>query len=257
MTTDNCVQYSFSGLKNLTLTENSEFEIKNNQYVNAILLDDDLKSVTIYLKDGVCYSDSKLEIELFLNQIFFNLIAKSEADITFPTWNLAYTKEGSNANLYDYFCLNEDIEVFRSNRAYNIYDIVVNSSTAINNHTLLYNRIFCVLQNPNIVVQFMSLYEILLDNARNVMRVGKGQINVAKYLELHKEDYPFVKFQPSRDQTRKWKEDTFTYIRNEIGHCEKTNDLVAYKKAGSKINTQLIKKLLIVLNDVIMLLPEE
>lgn len=67
------------------------------------------------------------------------------------------------------------------------------------------------------------------------------------------------KLKPSRDPRKKSKkngeikmEDTFTYIRNEIGHSEETNDLNAYRTAGSQIDTQLIKNLLIVLNDMLL-----
>jgi len=254
MPENDCIRYSLAGFKNLTLTENLPFVIDNNHYINAIQFDDDLTKITVYLKSGVHYLDKKPDIDLFVNQILFNLIAKTEIDIEYPSWYLESVCSGGKIELCEAIAIQESVIVFKQNKAENIYRIVTNSFTGMDKHSLLYNRIFYILKNQNIVVQFMSLYEILLENSRRIVNAGRGQKNVAKYLELHKDKYPFISFQPSRDPSRGWEEDTFTYIRNEIGHCEETNDLTAYKQAGSQITPYLIKNILIVLNDVIMLL---
>lgn len=254
MPENNRVQYNLSGLKNLGLTENLLFKIADNQYIEAIHLDDDLTKVVVHLKDGVHYIDKASDIDSFVKQIFFNLVAKTDADIVCPNWYTEGIFENGKFEVTERMDFREEATVFRSYSAEGIYDTVVNSPTAIHKHAVLYERIFGVLQNENPVVQFMTLYQILLEEtSRLAGGKSRGQSNIVNYLKVHESKYPFIQFQPSRDSRKKDRdEDTFTYIRNEIGHCEETNDFIAYKQAGQKITNALIKNILIVLNDVIM-----
>lgn len=259
MLENNRIQYNLAGLKNFVLTENSPFEVENNQYIEAIQLDNNLTKMTLYLKDGVHYDDKAAEIDFFVKQIIFNLITKTETEIMCPDWYTEGVFENGELKIAEHIKIRESIAVFRSYNAESIYDTVVNSPTAIRKHAILYERIFGILQNENLVVQFMTLYQILLEEtSRLAGSKSHGQGNVVNYLKVHESKYPFVQFQPSRDPRKKDKngkildEDTFTYIRNEIGHCEETNDLIAYKQAGLQITNAQIKNLLIVLNDVIL-----
>ena len=250
------VQYNLSGLMNLTLNENSVFKVENNQYIEAIQLDNNLTKMTLYLKSGVHYDDNASEIDLFAKEIIFNLITKTETEIMCPDWYMEGVFENGKLKINERIKVREDVAVLRSYSAESIYNAVVTSPTAIRKHTVIYERIFGILQNENPVVQFMSLYQILLEQTNilaGIKDVDKyDQIRVANYLKTHKSKYPFNTFQKSRKASRPWKEDKFTYIRNEIGHCEETNDVAAYKQAGSQITSDLIKNILLVLNDVIM-----
>ena len=67
-----------------------------------------------------------------------------------------------------------------------------------------------------------------------------------------KDKYDFLYFKPTRRTDKTFDEDCFTYIRNEIGHSEQSNDINLYKQLGSQITQRLIKNLLIVINDVII-----
>lgn len=254
MNNKNCVQYNLSGFQNLTLTDNMPYKIENNKFVDTVQLNDNLTKMILYLKPDVCYSKNEPDIDIFASQILFNLIAKTEVDIATPAWYVDGIFENGKNLLNEQIGFTETLTIFKSINAKRIYDIIVNSSNSIDKHQLIYERIFGILQNPNIIIQFMSLYQILLDNTIHIVGNGKGQRNIADYIKLHEEKYPFISFKESRDPRKKARgelEDTFTYIRNEIGHCEETNDLLAYIHAGNQITNQLIKNMLIVLNDVI------
>ena len=252
----NYLQYNLTGLKNLTLCENFSFQIENNPYIETIRLADDLTKMTVYLKNGIFYGDNTSDIDSFVKQIIFNLIAKTDAEIVCPDWYAEGVFENGELRLAEHLKFQESIAVLRSYSAKSIYNIIINSPTAISKWPVLYERIFGILQNENIVVQFMSLYQILFEQT-NFLARGKnvdkyGQKAVADYIKANKSKYPFVTFQKSRKASRTWKEDNFTYIRNEIGHCEKTNDINAYKMAGLQVDLRLIKNLLTVLNDVMI-----
>jgi hypothetical protein len=114
-----------------------------------------------------------------------------------------------------------------------------------------YERIFKTLHNPNTIVQFMSLYQFLMELLQE-SRPHVSQKSVINYLKNNESKYDFLYFKPTRKEGENFDEDCFTYIRNEIGHSEETNDLNLYKQLGSQITQQLIKNLIIVINDVIM-----
>ena len=76
--------------------------------------------------------------------------------------------------------------------------------------------------------------------------------DVIDYFTKNKDKYSFLRFSPTRRKGKNFDEDCFTYIRNEIGHCEETNDLNLYTQLGSTITQELIRQLVIVINDVIM-----
>lgn len=256
----NYVSYKLSGFSGLELEENQSFEIENNPYIESIKLNDKLSSITLYLKSDVSFQDNQNAIESFLDGIIFNLIIKTQVDIDFPNWYLEFVskKDANKSTVYERLGIRDTIKIKRVQNAHYIYKDIVESPTAIGINRLLYERIFCILLNPNQVVQFMSLYEILLDKVQNIMKNGEGQEKVVNYLRINKEKYPFIEFQSSSKLSKNGKpEDTFTYIRNTIAHCENKDDFDEYMKVGSSITSRMIKNLLLVLNDVIMDLPEE
>ena len=96
----------------------------------------------------------------------------------------------------------------------------------------------------------MSLYQFLLD-LLSEGHTYPAQSYVTEYFKNNIDKYPYVSFKPTRRKNKEFNEDIFTYIRNEIGHSEETDDLELYENMGKQINNQLIKNLVHVLNDVI------
>jgi hypothetical protein len=116
----------------------------------------------------------------------------------------------------------------------------------------LYERIFKTLFNPVKVVQFLSLYQLLYE----LLSKGKSypaQRYVTEYIENNRDRYPTIEFKSSRKNDKN--EDSLTYLRNELTHCEDTNDFNLYSQLGNQISDSVIKQIIIVLNDVIMELP--
>lgn len=248
------LQYKLNGFSGLKLENISDYKI-SNKYIDAICLTEDVSSLTVILNEGISYADNKENIEIYLDHICFNLIIKTEADIFIPFRQLTSIKDGNNISINEHLSMSESVSIIRRHPAENIYSNIVNSPTNFKEKQVIYDRIFKTLQNPNFVVQFMSLYQLLME----LLSVN-GEIrqrNVVDYLKNNHSKYTFVNFQPTRKTNIKtpYDEDNFTYLRNEIGHSEDTNNMELYKKLGSQVNMHTIKKLVCIINDVIITLP--
>ncbi|MEK5256602.1 hypothetical protein NST74_24340 [Paenibacillus sp. FSL F4-0125] len=248
---NNYLQYKLRGFNNLNLQENKEYPI-NNELIESLKISDDLTLLHVYLKDNILYDKHSNKIETYLNHICFNLIVHSEASISQPVRWLEF--DSSNRMMNDAIRIRDSFTFFRNISAENVYNKIVNSPTALEKHYLKYERIFKTLHNPNQIVQFMSLYQFLME----LLSSGKEKVeqkNVTQYLRRNKKKYPFIGFELTRRKGHNFKEDSFTLLRNEIGHSEETNDLNLYESLGEKIDQSIIKKLILVLNDVIIKLP--
>lgn len=92
------------------------------------------------------------------------------------------------------------------------------------------------------------LYELIARKNRK-----SSQKNITKYIKNNKDRYPTIGFRKSRKAD--YDEDYLTYLRNEIGHCEDTNDFELYATLGNQISDEVIKLIIKVLNDLILDLP--
>lgn len=249
------LQYGLHGFESITLTDNSEHYLIDTHLFKSIYLSDDLKQMTVELKDGITYEEYNTEIEAYLNQICFNMIINSNIDLNSPhrTMEIIQDKENSNApkevKIFDYAIAREELIIQKRIGANSFYESIVNKPTAMHKHFLLYERIFKTLLNPIRVVQFLSLYQFLYE----LLSKGKphpAQANVVEYIQNHKDRYPHISFKPSRKNGKV--EDSLTYLRNEISHAEDTNDYNLYSHLGTEITDFQIKQIITVLNDVIM-----
>lgn len=249
---DNYLQLNLKGFKGLTLTENNIYEV-DNPNIKSLKFDDELKTLTVYLIEGVKYKEHFHEIKQFLDHILFNLIIKSDAELNLPQYDLKVVKDESDYKVYEGISFKCSLMVNREIEAKSFYDDIVNSPTKIEEAREIYQRIFNILNNPNRVIQFMSLYQLLMELLSEGKRIE--QKNVVEYFKKNVEKYPFIEFKPTRREVKnKFDEDSFTYMRNEIGHCEQTNDLIKYNSLGNKITSHWIKKFVSVINDVINLM---
>ena len=242
------LQYKLIGFKCLTLKDNKEDYEIDNQYIHSIYFDDKL---TVILQDGIFYNEHENEIELYLDYICFNLIIQDGVEIQCPLRRLKIVKDGSNMLMHDCIGINDKLEIETKVPAQNVYQKVVNSPTVITTKHVLYERIFKTLQNPNIIIQFMSLYQFLME----LLSDGENRVeqkHVVKYFEANAKKYNFITFKPTRRLNGFWNEDDFTYMRNKIAHIEATNNIDEYRSLGKQISPYLIQKIIIVLNDVII-----
>lgn len=252
------LQYRLHGFERITLTDNSEYYPIDTHLFKSIYLSDDLKQMTVELKDGITYEECNTEIEAYLNQICFNMIINSNVDLNSPnrTIEIIQDKENNYAQkevkIFDYATFREELFIQKDIEANSFYESIVNKPTAMDKHFLLYERIFKTLLNPICVVQFLSLYQFL-NELLSKEKPHPAQANVVRYIQNHKDRYPHISFKPSRKDGKD--EDSLTYLRNEISHAEDTNDYNLYTDLGTQITDFQIKQIIIVLNDVIMELP--
>jgi hypothetical protein len=137
--------------------------------------------------------------------------------------------------------------------ANDLYKYAIESPTAIFTKNVTYYRIFHILHNPNRISQFMELYQMLLELCTAASGKNKfEQRHVCEYFRENCSKYPQVAFKQTRRPRKEFDEDTFTYMRNEIAHCEETDNLEEYEKLGENISGQIIKEMLRVINDLIL-----
>lgn len=239
------------GFENLSLSDNQKYII-NNELIKYISIDDNLKSMYVELQDDITYSENEQKIKNYLYHICFNLIIKTEVYYDTPIYIIKFIREKDKPIIIkDRLGICDTAKILKSFSAQSIYNKIINSPTNIEENFIKYERIFKTLHNPNTIVQFMSLYQFLMELLQG-SRPHPSQRAVINYLKDNEEKYDFLYFKPTRKEGGNFDEDCFTYIRNEIGHSEETNDLNLYKQLGSQITQKLIKDLIIVINDVIM-----
>lgn len=239
------------GFKDFLLYDNKPY-IVNNELIKSIYIDNDLKQMKVELQKDITYTGNEKQIENYLYHLCFNLIVKTEVCYSLPVYTIDVIFENNKDMVVkDSLNLNDTIEIIRSYQGDYVYNLITKSPTSIEENFMKYERIFKTLHNPNIIVQFMSLYQFLMELLQG-NKPHPSQKSVTKYLKANKHKYSFLSFKPTRKQGESYNEDCFTYIRNEIGHCEETNDLNLYKQLGNQITQQLIKNLIIVLNDIIL-----
>lgn len=242
---------NLSGFDNLVISDNQNYII-NNEVIKSIRIDDNLQNMYVELQDNITYTEHKEEIKNYLYHICFNLIIKTEVCYNTPGYSISVIHENNNAiNISDELQIRDSIIMKYGFSAESIYDKIINSPTNIKENFIKYERIFKTLHNPNIIAQFMSLYQFLMELLQG-SRHYVSQKSVIIYLNNNKDKYDFLYFIPTRKDGGNFNEDCFTYIRNQIGHSEETNDLNLYKQLGSQITQQLIKNLIRVINDIIM-----
>lgn len=243
-----CELHGFDGIE---LTENEKYTINNN-LIKYIHINDNLKNILIELQDNVSYSDCYDEIKNFLYHICFNLIIKTGLRYNKPTYAITVVyKNNENILIKDNIIMHDTIKFTYNYQAKDIYDTIITSPTKIKENFVKYERIFKTLHNPNNIVQFMSLYQFLMELLQGT-NPYPSQKSITTYLTKNKGKYKFLSFKTTRKSGVSYDEDCFTYIRNEIGHSETTNDLNLYKNLGQQVDQQLIKNLVLVINDIIL-----
>lgn len=253
------LQYKLHGFERLTLTDNDNYYPMNNDLFKSIHISNDVKQLTVELNDGITYNEYKSQIDTYLNQICFNMITDPNISLNSPFRCIEIVKDKDDADnegetkVFEYITLKDELILIQNSiGAEGFYKSVIDGKTAIDKNFVLYERMFKTLFNPIKVVQFLSLYQLLFE----LLSKGKkypAQHYVTEYIKKNKDKYPQIGFKSSRKNAKK--EDSLTYLRNEIGHCEDTNDFNLYSQLGSQISDAVIKQILIVLNDVILELP--
>jgi hypothetical protein len=130
------LQYALHGFESITLTNNNYHPV-NNHLFNSILLSDDVKQMTVELKDGITYEEYKIEIDAYLNQICFNMIINSNVSLNAPyrTIEIIQDKEENNTQnevrVFDYINFKDEIIIQRHMDAQSFYENIINEPTSM------------------------------------------------------------------------------------------------------------------------------
>lgn len=246
------LKYTLVGFKfkHLTTLEDNHGFMVSHDIIKSITVSNNLDYLIAELHDGVNISDKEEEIDTYLNHICFNLILDKDVEFQSPYRKLELFKDEDKIETNERLVFKDCFSFKVTTTANDLYNNIINNETAMGKHFLKYERIFKILHNPSKVIQFLSLYEFL----KELLSEGKDKVeqkNVTDYFKV--KNYKFISFKKTRrDVKYKFCEDSFTYLRNELAHCESTNDLELYRKLGSDINNDLIRNMLVVLNDIIV-----
>lgn len=118
----------------------------------------------VELQDNIIYTEYEKEMTKYLYHVCFNLIIKTEICFNTPVYSITLINENNTPiTIHENLRIQESLTKMYSFPAKEIYDKIVNSLTNIEDNFLKYERIFKTLHNPNNIVQFMSLYQYLME----------------------------------------------------------------------------------------------
>lgn len=248
-----CLIYRFGGFDNVLLEGNNiEHNIINNRLIKSVCINTDKdtpNSLSVKLKKGVSYDHNKKEINSFVWNLFFSFLYETDFMVSTPYLLPPISDNRNFMNMGLTSSIN--MIVSKKYKLEEIYKNIFQPKLNFKLYLSMYKSIFSTLENPNLVAQFLILYQFLLE-ILSPNKKKQYQSNVTDYFKNNKNKYPYITFHPKRKKTKnKEMEDYFTHLRNEIGHCKKTNDLELYHKLGSEITQKVISNIIKVIIDVL------
>lgn len=247
------ITYSISGITGVKLKDGTHVNLADEN-LESVYVNESLNKVTIYIKDEVDFHQALKECERVIYKLLLSLILHKDATIDVPQY-----KEETKFQKSD----NEDIITFSTGisikSSFSITSVyegeefledVLNDQDMINpNNELLYRRLYSIMKNPDKVTKYLALYEFLLDLVSKG-KPKKEQKNVTEFMKLKGFDKGMnsISFHTTRRKNMNFKEDIFTYYRNEIAYAEFENDFSKYEDLAGNINSKLINRLIEVIN---------
>lgn len=252
--------FGFDGIINgnmiyrFKLKNNKPIKILNNNIIYEMFISDDIDSITLYLNGNKYYEDYIDEINTFLYKICFNMLINKSVYFNIPYYVItSYTQKDNSTLIKDKMGFDEkvDMKLFDGDPANNFYKSIIETDNAMDTKMVKYERLFKILHNNNMISRFLALYQYLQDlveifyttNNKNF----KGQSSVIDYLSQCGE-----KLNCTNINKNNRAEDVYTYYRNRIAHVEDTNSMDEYIDINKKINIEIIRNLLIRINELIM-----
>lgn len=231
-----------------TLTNNAPHKYSAHPFLESVFINDSITEITFFLLPGKSAEEYLKEIGQELERVCFNLIVNSELPIIQPCCLLksVVDKNGSevDANIHDAILVTDEVFMRKTVSASSIYDCIHSNNRLSEKHAQ-YKELFWILHSPHNVIRFMGLYDIMAGLISNPI----SQKNVCSYFGKNKEKYPFVSFLPSLKNPKN-KEDSFTHLRNAIAHSKQVG-VDEYIEISEQISDTVIKRLLIVINDLL------
>lgn len=232
------------------LKNNFEYHFKNHSFLESFSIDEDFKKIKFTLLPGKEAKDYMNQIGDELEKICFNIIAYSEVPTHQPlcTLELITNEMETEIEIRDSIQLRECIKICDEMEAVDLYESIMDRNTPLSSNKAKYKELFYILHNPHEVIQFIALYDVLMNlicssNERN------KQKRVRDFFGKNRERYPFIQFHKCNDNSEK-SEDTFTHLRNNIAHSKEAgiNDFL---ETSNSITNKHVSDILRVINDII------
>lgn len=247
------ITYSISGITGVQLKDDTQVNLVDDNF-DSVCVNGTLSKVTVYIKDEVDFHQALIECERFIYKFLLSLILHKDAVVDVPGYKeeTTFQKSGNENRL----SFSTGISIESSFSITSVYEgekfleDVLNDQDMINPYNeLLYKRLYSIMRNPDRVTKYLALYEFLLDLVSKG-RPKKIQKNVSDFIKHRgfNKGMNSIPFHTTRRKNANFKEDLFTYYRNEIAHAEFENDFSRYEDLASNINSNLINRLIEVIN---------
>ena len=270
---NNYVRYALCGFSayngdskewEINLQDNREHIYQDHAFLYSAFIGDHLESIVLKLLPNIRCIDYLEELDREVEKICFNIISHAVelSDVT-PFWYLdLYIDENGQdctLSLQEKIGLHEKLFVIKNFSAKSIYNAAFGNENALERYAPQYKALFYVLQNPNQVIQFMGLYDIMADliykSDANKEKDAK-QYMICNFFDKYKGRYKGItvemrdaKDSKGKDTTKK--EDTFTYIRNQIAHSIDRGGTENFLEVSKSISFEQIQTLLTIINDLL------
>ena len=235
--------------KTYKIERDLEFDYKEHTCLKKVVINTSFDEITFFLKDEKKYNQYKQEISCELERICFNIIAYSEIHTFTPICylNVVVDCEGNDitATINDSFRLRECMMMDIKCDPKELENKIFITESNFDKQLASYKELFWILHNPNLVIQFLGLYDLM----SGLISDERAQKHVHTYFRINKDNYPNVKFEIS-NKDNKTEEDCFTHLRNVIAHSKQAG-INEFVKTAALINECHIKQLLQVINDLL------
>ena len=147
--------------------------------------------------------------------------------------------------------IKENIKIIRICDKESFYNEIINTDKINLNQeaTIEYKKLMSILKNSNEVTKYLLLYDQLMDlTSKNKKR--KEQRNVSDFIRKCQSEFSDfnIEFYKTRRKNLKFKEDGYTYYRNEISHAEFGNDYEKYERLTDNLTNDFINGIIEVIN---------
>lgn len=232
------------------IKDNKPFIFGNHKIFHSIYITDDFTRLILELKEGVDIWKSYNAIVSECEKFCYNIISKTDKAIHQPLFRFLSATQGFHTEVDESITLREFVCFTKETNSNFFYKLITENEVLIEKSGY-YRAIFNILQAPNLITQFIGLYDILLELISYISSSKKEvkQSYVVNYLKKHREYN--IEIISSEREGKLREEDVFTKTRNDIAHSRRISP-EAYSKIESKISLRTIKNMLVIINELII-----
>lgn len=226
------------GFKKLVLRDNEKYYLENHEFLKSIYIECDrsgFSRLEIEIKGEVnITSELYQKIKDIAENICLNLIINEDVLINKPLIRVIEDNLMPKCRkVNDYIGIRSSCEMILSLPALSIYKEVLKLDENYTKNKLIYYRIYRLLECDNELIQFLGLYDFLLEltnegNSEKIQAklVAFIQENQSELKKFYNNRADFFEIKPTG--VRNKLEDGLTRFRNKIAHSERVDDVKEY-----------------------------